>query len=73
MKRIKYTREYDVTIRETYEADVPDELLMSRSGLGLDRLDEYVTDNHSADSEDRLGMVEDSLVTQVTVQFSHDD
>lgn len=73
MKRIKYIREYDVTVIEEYEADVPDHLLDDDSGLGLEGLDEYVTDNHSPDREDRLGMVEDSLVTHFTVRFSHDD
>ena len=73
MKRIKYIREYDVTVVEEYEADVPDHLLeMEYVGVNGD-LDQYVTDNHSPDREDRLGLLEDNLVTHVTVRFSHDD
>lgn len=73
MKRIKYIREYDVTMIEEYEADVPDHLLeMEYVGVNGD-LDQYVTDNHSPDREDRLDMVEDSLTARFTVRFSHDD
>lgn len=67
MKRIKYLREYDVTIVETYEADVPEHLLEDESSDGAGALDVYVTSDFAADVEDRLGMVEDSLVTHVTV------
>lgn len=73
MKRIKYIRKYDVTVVEEYEADVPDHLLeMEYVGVNGD-LDQYVTDNHSPDREDRLHMVEDSLAAHFTVRFSHDD
>lgn len=67
MKRIKYRREYDVTIIEEYTADVPEHLLDDDSSLGRASLDQYVSDNFVPDHEDRLGMTEDSLSGTFTV------
>lgn len=67
MKRIRYRREYDVTIIEEYTADVPEHLLDDDSSLGRASLDQYVSDNFDPDHEDRQGMTEDSLFSMVTV------
>lgn len=65
MKRITFTREYDVTMVEKYTADVPDDVLAEadadRYGPGAGTLDQYVTDNFSPDYEDRLEVLENSL------------
>ena len=67
MKRIVYRREYDVTIVETYYTEAPEHLVDDDSTEGKEALDEYITTNHDADYEDRLGIVEDSLTPHVTV------
>lgn len=68
MKRIKYRREYDITVVEEYTADVPEHLLDDPDDFdALDELDVYITSDFAPDHEDRQGMVEDSLVTSFTV------
>lgn len=68
MKRIRYRREYDVTIIEEYTADVPEHLIDDPDDFdALDALDVHITSNFAPDHEDRQGMVEDSLVTSFTV------
>lgn len=67
MKRIKYVREYQATIVEEYEADVPEHLLEDDSSDGVNALDVYVTSDFCPDHVDQMGMDEDSLSATVTV------
>lgn len=67
MKRIKYRREYQTTIVEEYEADVPEHLLSDASSDGVNALDVYVTSDFGPDHVDQMGMDEDSLTATVTV------
>lgn len=67
MRQIVYRREYDMTIVETYNVEVPEHLLSDDSSDGVNALDVYVTSDFGPDHVDRLGMVEDSLFQHVTV------
>lgn len=56
MKRIRYRREYDVTIIEEYTADVPEHLIDDPDDFdALDALDVHITSNFAPDHEDRHG------------------
>lgn len=63
MARITYGRSFNVRINQTYELDIPDELLAEYApgDLATWHLDEYVILNSDAESEEQESIDDDEL------------